>query len=282
MARKKEEANEEFLKLKTVWSARLERGKRHQRENSKHWQPNEKLIFGIDRDGDNEDSADLAYGWGLFKALETAIYVQDLASGTRERITSFPGINSAPAFSPDGRRLAMTLSRSGDPEIYVMDLGSRNLTQITRQSGIDTAPAWSVDGAYLYFTSDRGGRPQVYRAPASGGAATRVTFDGGYNADPAPSSDGKKIAVVQGGGNSYRIALMDASLGSPRWSLLSPGALDESPAFAPNGSMLVYAGRDGSRGALYVVSADGRVRERLPAAGTDVRDPAWSPYRPRR
>lgn len=77
MSRKKEEANEEFLKLKTVWSARLERGKRHQRENSKHWQPNEKLIFGIDRDGDNEDSADLAYGWGLFKALETAIYVQD-------------------------------------------------------------------------------------------------------------------------------------------------------------------------------------------------------------
>ena len=77
MARKKAEPSEEDLKLKTVWSSRMERGKRHQKENSKHWLANEKLIFGIDREGDNEDDADLAYGWGLFKALETAIYVQD-------------------------------------------------------------------------------------------------------------------------------------------------------------------------------------------------------------
>lgn len=77
MARKKAEPSEEDLKLKTVWASRLERGKRHQKENSKHWLPNEKLIFGIGADGDNEDDADLAYGWGLFKALETAIYVQD-------------------------------------------------------------------------------------------------------------------------------------------------------------------------------------------------------------
>jgi len=77
MARKKAEPSEEDLKLKTVWSARMERGKRHQNENSKFWAENEKLIFGIDRNGDNEDQADLAYGWGLFKALETAIYVQD-------------------------------------------------------------------------------------------------------------------------------------------------------------------------------------------------------------
>ena len=77
MSRKKAEPSEEDLKLKTVWSSRLERGKKHQRENSKHWLPNERLIFGIDSSGDNEDDADLAYGWGLFKALETAIYVQD-------------------------------------------------------------------------------------------------------------------------------------------------------------------------------------------------------------
>ena len=77
MARKKAEPSEDDLKLRTVWSARMERGKRHQEENSKAWLSNEKLIFGIGPDGDNEDQADLAYGWGLFKALETAIYVQD-------------------------------------------------------------------------------------------------------------------------------------------------------------------------------------------------------------
>ena len=77
MARKRDEPSEEDQKLRTVWSSRMERGKKHQKENAKHWLPNEKLIFGIGADGDNEDDADLAYGWGLFKALETAIYVQD-------------------------------------------------------------------------------------------------------------------------------------------------------------------------------------------------------------
>ena len=204
---------------------------------------------------------------------------QDLVTGSRERLTSFAGINSAPSFSPDGRRLAMTLSKSGNPEIYVMDLGSKSLTQVTNQSGIDTAATWGADGSTLYFTSDRGGRPQIYRASASGGGASRVSFEGGYNADASVSGDGKKIAVVQGGGNSYRIALIDSSLGGARWSVLSPGSLDESPSLAPNASMVVYAGRDGGRGALYVVSSDGRVRERLQAGGGDLRDPAWSPYR---
>ncbi|GAA4853055.1 Tol-Pal system beta propeller repeat protein TolB [Luteimonas vadosa] len=212
----------------------------------------------------------------------SSVYIQDLGTGARERVSSFRGINSAPAFSPDGRRLALTLSRSGNPEIYVMDLGSKALTQITNQFGIDTEPTWSADGSTLYFTSDRGGRPQVYQVSAGGGSASRVTFQGSYNASPSVSFDDKKIAVAQGSGNTYRIALLDRSLGSPRWSTLSPGSLDESPSFAPNGSMVLYAAREGARGVLYAVSADGRVRQRLVLADGDVREPAWGPFRERR
>ena len=212
----------------------------------------------------------------------SSIYIQDLTTGSRERVSSFRGSNSAPAFSPDGRRLALTLSRSGNPEIYVMDLGSKALTQITNQFGIDTEPTWSADGRTLYFTSDRGGRPQIYSAPASGGAATRVTFQGNYNASATVSYDDKKVAVAQGAGNVYRIALLDRSLGTPRWSTLSPGSLDESPSFAPNASMVLYAAREGSRGVLYAVSADGRVRQRLVLADGDVREPSWGPYREQR
>lgn len=211
----------------------------------------------------------------------SAIYIQDLGTGARERVASFRGINSSPAFSPDGNRLALTLSRSGSPEIYVMDLGSKALTQLTSQMGIDTEPVWSADGRSIYFTSDRGGRPQVYQVPATGGSATRVTFQGNYNASPTVSFDDSKIAVAQGSGNVYRIALLDRSLGTPRWSTLSPGSLDESPSFAPNASMVLYAGREGARGVLYAVSADGRVRQRLVLADGNVREPAWGPYRQR-
>ena len=216
-----------------------------------------------------------------FEGGNSAVWIQDIASGSREKLTSFRGINGAPSFSPDGGRLALTLSKGGNPDVYVMDLGSKQLTQVTNHFGIDTEPSWSPDGSRLYFTSDRGGRPQVYKVAASGGSATRVSFEGSYNASPSVSFDGKKIATAQGAGNVYRIALLDNSLGSPRWSMLSPGSLDESPSFAPNGAMVLYAAREGRRGVLYAVSADGRVRQRLVLAEGDVREPAWSPYRKR-
>ena len=225
------------------------------------------------------DGRKLAYV--SFEKGNSAIYVQDISTGARDLLASFRGINSGPAFSPDGRRLALTLSKGGNPEIYVMDLGSKALTRITNQSGIDTAAVWSPDGASLYFTSDRGGRPQVYQVSASGGGASRVSFQGSYNSDPSISYDGKKIAVAQGNGNNYRIAMLDRSLGSPRWSMLSPGSLDESPSFAPNASMVLYAAKEGGRGVLYAVSADARVRQRLVLANGDVREPAWGPYRQR-
>ena len=225
------------------------------------------------------DGRKLAYV--SFERGNSSIYIQEIATGARELVASFRGINGAPDFSPDGRRLALTLSKSGNPEIYVMDLSSRALTQVTRQFGIDTSPNWSPDGSTLYFTSDRGGKPQIYQVSANGGSASRVTFQGSYNADPVVSHDGQKLATTQGSGNTYRIALMDRSLGSPRWSMLSPGSMDESPSFAPNASMLLYAAKEGGRGVLYAVSADARVRQRLVLADGDVREPAWGPYRAR-
>ena len=223
------------------------------------------------------DGGKLAYV--SFEGGNSSIYIQDISTGSRQQVSRFRGINSSPAFSPDGGRLALTLSRSGNPEIYVMNLGSKALTQVTNHFSIDTEPTWSADGGSLYFTSDRGGQPQIYKVPAGGGSASRVTFQGSYNASPTVSFDDKKIATAQGAGNTYRIAMMDSSLGSPRWSTLSPGSLDESPSFAPNGAMIIYAAREGGRGVLYAVSADGRVRQRLVLAGGDVREPAWGPFR---
>jgi TolB protein len=216
-----------------------------------------------------------------FAGGKPGIYIVDVTrdSTLPPPIASFRGINSAPSFSPDGSKLAMTLSRSGNPEIYVMDVASRALTQLTNHFGIDTEPVWSADGTTIYFTSDRGGRPQIYQVPATGGSATRVSFQGSYNARATVSADGKRMAMAQGSGNVYRIAMLDRSLGSPRWSMLSPGSLDESPSFAPNASMVLYAAREGGRGVLYAVSADARVRQRLVVAGGDVREPAWGPYR---
>jgi TolB protein len=215
-----------------------------------------------------------------FESGNSAIYVQDLGTGSRQVVSANRGINSAPAFSPDGSRLVVSLSKGGNPDLYMLDLSTRATTQLTRHFAIDTEPVWAPDGQTIYFTSDRSGRPQIYQMPPSGGEGTRVTFGGQYNASPSVvDAKGVKLAMVQGSGNVYRIAIVDRATNQS--NLVSPGSQDEAPSFAPNGSMLLYAASEGSRGVLYAVSADGRVRQRLGLAEGDVREPSWGPYRQR-
>lgn len=222
------------------------------------------------------DGNELAYV--SFESGDSAIYIQNVSTGARRVVSSRPGINGAPRFSPDGKRLAVSLSFQGNPEIYTLDLGTGALTRLTHNLAIDTEPSWTPDGQNIIFTSDRSGKPQLYQIPAAGGTPQRITFQGQWNGDVSISYDGKKLALVQGNGNVYRIAVMDRSLGGQE-TFVSPGNLDESPSWAPNASMLLYAATEGPRGVLYAVSADGRVRQRLVLGDGDVRSPAWGPYR---
>ena len=221
------------------------------------------------------DGKKLAYV--SFESDQPRIFIQDIATGERERIASFPGINGAPAFSPDGRHLAMTLSKDGNPEIYVMHLRTRRLRRITSNVAIDTEPSWSPDGKSLVFTSDRGGKPQIYRATVEGGRPERITFEGSYNARAVYSPDGAKLALVHRDEGRYRIGLLDLENGALQ--VLTESELDESPSFAPNGSMILYATTDGASPVLAAVSPDGRMHQRLAVRKGGVREPAWSPFR---
>ncbi len=210
-----------------------------------------------------------------FERGRPAIYVQEVQSGRRRRVAAFKGINGAPAWSPDGRKLAMTLSKDGNPDIYLMDLATRKLTRVTRHWAIDTEAAFAPDGRSLVFTSDRGGRPQIYRVRLDGGRPERVTWEGRYNARASFSPDGRKLVMVTQVGQDFRIGVLD--LASGRLDVLSDGPLDESPSFAPNGRILIYAAERGNRGLLATVSVDGSVKQRLATQRGDVREPAWSP-----
>jgi len=222
------------------------------------------------------DGRKLAYV--SFENKQAEIYVQTLRSGVRQKVSSRAGVNGAPAWSPDGRQLALTLSRGeGNLDLFTLDLASQVLTRLTDQRSIETEAAWAPDGASIYFTSDRAGGPQVYRVGARGGVAQRVSFEGSYNARPRVSPDGKRIAVVTNDRGNYRIAVVDLQRGFTQ--VLTEGRQDESPSFAPNGETLIYATREGGRGVLATVSVDGKVRQRIPAAEGDVREPAWSPFR---
>lgn len=221
------------------------------------------------------DGLHLAYV--SFEGKASAVYVQRLATGERARVSARAGINGAPAWSPDGRKLALTLSRDGNLDLYTLELATQTLTRVTSDDAIDTEAEWSKDGQSLYFTSDRAGNAQVYQVRLDAARkAERVTFTNAYNARPRLSPDGKEMALVTLDRGGYRIAVMD--LGSRNLRVLTNARQDESPSFAPNGALLIYATREGGRGALAIASADGAFQQRLSSEQGDVRDPAWQPF----
>lgn len=224
----------------------------------------------------SEDIAYVSFEWDR----RPAIVRQNLRTGARERLTHFPGLNSAPAWSPDGKRLAMVLSKDGSPEIYLMDLDTRRLTRVTTSNlSIDTEPAWMPDGKSLVFTSNRGGSPQIYRVTLADGWVERLSFDGDYNARAVPLPDGSGVAMVHRQDGAFRIAVLEFATGRMRPLYHTQlASLDESPTIAPNGSMLMYATERQGRGILSAVSVDGSVQFNLPGKDRDVRDPAWSSF----
>ncbi len=224
------------------------------------------------------DGQNLAYV--SFEGKASAIYVQRLATGERRRVSARAGINGAPAWSPDGRKLAITLSRDGNLDIYTLELATQTLTRVTSDDAIDTEAEWSRDGQSLYFTSDRAGNAQVYRVVLDEARrAERVTFTNGYNARPRVSPDGKELAMITLDRGGYRVAVMD--LASRNLRVLTSSRQDDSPSFAPNGALVIYATREGGRGTLAIASSDGAFQQRLSADQGDVRDPAWQPFGPR-
>jgi TolB protein len=221
------------------------------------------------------DSRRLAYV--SFEGDRSTIFVQTLRTGNRIKVSDRPGINGAPAFSPDGRKLVLTLGGAdGNLDIFVMDIVSKAIQRLTTNRSIDTEGTWSPDGETIYFTSDRSGGPQIYRVSTSGGTPERVTFEGSYNARPRLSPDGSKLALVHLDRGNYRIAVLDME--NDNFLVLSAGQQDESPSFAPNSDTLIYATRAGRNGVLETVSADGLIRQRMGSGRADVREPVWSPF----
>jgi TolB protein len=211
-----------------------------------------------------------------FETGKPVVYVHSIATGERRAVANFRGSNSAPAWSPDGRSLAVTLTREGNSQVFLMNADGSNVRRLTQSSGIDTEPVFSPDGASIYFTSDRGGGPQIYRMPAGGGAAQRVTFNGDYNISPRLSPDGKLLAFVSRRDGKFQVQILDLAGGQE--ASITDTVRDESPSFAPNGRLLLYATEVSGRGILATASVDGRVRTKISGPSGDIREPTWGPY----
>jgi TolB protein len=112
--------------------------------------------------------------------------------------------------------------------------------------------------------------------PAGGGDAQRMTFRGDYNITPRISPDGKTLLYVSRRSDLFQVEALD--LASQQELTITDTVRDESPSFAPNGRLILYATEVGGRGILALASTDGLARARLSGPSGDVREPAWGPF----
>jgi TolB protein len=220
------------------------------------------------------DGKSLAYV--SFENRRPEIYIQQLATARRSKVSGFSGLNSAPSWSPDGKFLALVLSKDGSPDIYTLNTQTKRLRRLTQHRAIDTEPVWTRDGREIIFTSDRSGSPQLYQVNVTGGKPKRLTFEGRYNSAASLSPDGKYIAMVHGDRGQYKIAQLERETGN--LTVLTDSSLDESPSFSPNGKMVLYASTRGDNGFLFAISIDGRAKHKLSDQAGDIREPVWGPF----
>ena len=178
--------------------------------------------------------------------------------------------------APNGRQMALVLSKDGNPEIYVMNLADRRLTRLTKtRMASEASPAWSPDGRQLVYVSDRAGSPQLYVMDIGSGKERRLTFQGQENVAPDWGPDGRIACSTRMGGR-YQLSLINPASGSQE-ILNSGGFDDEDPSWAPDGRHIVFTRGGQGQSDVYVLDVLGDPPVRLTRSGGSWKSPAWSP-----
>lgn len=202
------------------------------------------------------------------------VYTIELATGSRKRQASYPGVNSGGAISPDGRSMVLVLSKDGNPDLYVQDIASRRLTRLTHtKRAVEGSPCWSPDGSRIAYVSDASGTPQLYLLSRSGGTPKRLTRRGSQNVSPDWGSNGL-IAYQTLTGGKFQIAVIDPKTGQER--VITPfDAAYEDPSWAPDGRHLAAARSINYNYSVSLLDSMGDKPVALTTSG-DWRAPAWS------
>lgn len=206
------------------------------------------------------------------------LYVIPISGGTPKLLSGEKGLNTGGVMSPDGRKIALTLSRDGNSEIYVMNADGTGLVRLTNEWAIDTSPAWSPDGKRIAFVSSRWGDPQIFVMDADGGHIRRITDRGNYNQTPDWSPKGDLIVfTARDERNVFDIFTINPDTKEIK-RLTQDQGNNEEPSFSPDGSHIVFTStRDGGKQDVWVMSLDGSNQRRITSTG-DFSTPAWSPY----
>lgn len=205
------------------------------------------------------------------------VYLIRLDSGQRQQISSYAGLNTGADLSPDGREVALVLSKDGNPELYTKHLSTGRLTRLTNtRNAAEASPSWSPDGERIVYVSDSSGRPNLYLVSSREGRPRRLTAGREENVSPDWGSNGQIVYCTRQGGQ-YRIAVLDPATGQSRVLPVPDGADYEDPSWAPDGRHIACTRTANYRSQVYLLDTMGDRPIALTQSPGDWFSPSWSP-----
>lgn len=252
------------------------------------------IVFTSNRDADNLSVP-------VFEQ-DFEIYVMDVNGTNVRRLTTSPGIDTEPAFSPDGSKIAFASTRAGNLDIWVMNADGSNPQRLTSSAFHETEPAWSPDGTKIAYTRviDTGplnlgllpsADKDVYIMNANG-TNNHLVFGGPKEQhDPNWSPDGTKLAIT-GEGESIPfgdVVLINPVTGAFINNLTTRGVLPlvggdplfggGDPSWSPDGTKIAYFKATGPLISfpmrLFVMNANGTNKQFIQIPGLVNVHPNW-------
>lgn len=201
------------------------------------------------------------------------IFSHNLQTGERKVVARYSGLNASPSVSPDGRRIAMVLSKDGSPDIYVADIDGSNLRRLTRTREDESSPCWAPDGRTICFVSRAPGKAALYKISVDGGEMRRISTAGvgGNLTEPDWSPDGKTIVFTAQTGGGFDICTVPAEGGQA--TVLVSG---EDPSWASNSRTVIFTRRSTGRRILSLLDVPTKRVKDIPRLSGNCSQPSWA------
>ena len=226
------------------------------------------LLFESNRDGNSE------------------IYRLNLADQRLTRLTIDPGVDTQPAWSPDGSKIAFASNRSGNFDIYIMNADGTALTNLTNNPADDRDPAWSPDGSKIAFTTNRDGNNEIYAMNADGANPVNLTFNPANDSEPTWFTQQMVLMLYTDwiaftsdrDGNQEVYAMLPD--GTEQVNLTLYPANDHSPVGMRDGKQIAFVSNRDANQEIYLMNTDGSSPSILINNPSEDQLPAASPSSP--